>query len=76
MLPDTHSVLGNSTTGHRKPDVPIRQRHPELVRADWSLPTLRETAGSGVRAGGALKNYVRLPVTKQNAGRVLNDLSR
>ena len=46
--------------------LPKRQRHSERAKADRSLPTLRETAGSGVRAGGALKHQVRLPVIKQN----------
>ena len=67
MLPHTHSVLGNPTAGHRKLYAPAQtSRHSERAKADRSLPTLRETAGSGVRAGGALKHQVRLPVIKQN----------
>ena len=46
--------------------LPKRRRHSQRAKADRSLPTLRETAGSGVRAGGAPKHKVRLPVTKQN----------
>ena len=68
MLPDTHSVLGNPTAGHRKLYAPAQTSATlrERAKADRSLPTLRETAGSGVRAGGALKHQVRLPVIKQN----------
>ena len=46
--------------------LPKRQRHSERAKADRSLPTLRETAGSGVRAGGALKHQIQLPVIKQS----------
>ena len=49
-------AIGNFTP------LPKRQRHSERAKADRSLPTLRETAGSGVRAGGALKHQVKCKI--------------